>query len=163
MRVGKPKEDEELGEIRKRFKQISVNVPLLDLISKILAYRKVLKEYYGKRRKKRVPKCVCLTKVSSVCCSQTLLKKCKDPGTPHLTCKIGDLEVSIMLLNLGAGVNIMPRYLCDRLGLREFKPTRTIIKLVDKFVRVPLSMLEDVLVRVGEFVYPTDFIVSEMH
>jgi hypothetical protein len=87
----------------------------------------------------------------------------KDVGTPFLTCTIGGREISTTLVDLRVGVNILPKFLYDELGLNNYKPTRTIIKLADKSTRVLLGLLEDVLVQVGEFIYPIDFIVLDTH
>jgi len=48
-----------------------------------------------------------------------------------------------------------------RLGLGEFKPTITILQLADHSTKAPKGIVEDVLIKVGEFVYPVDFIVLE--
>ena len=48
----------------------------------------------------------------------------------------------------------------QQLGLRELKPTRVTLQLADKSIRVPHDV-EDVLIEVGEFILPTDFIMLE--
>ena len=48
----------------------------------------------------------------------------------------------------------------QQLGLRELKPTRLTLQLVNKSIRVPHDV-EDVLIEVGEFILPTDFIMLE--
>ena len=35
------------------------------------------------------------------------------------------------------------------------------IQLVDRLTRLPSGIVEDVLIRVGEFIYPVDFVVIE--
>jgi len=47
------------------------------------------------------------------------------------------------------------------LELGELKPTRMVIQLADRSIRVPREIVEDVLIRVGEFIYPVDFVVIE--
>lgn len=41
------------------------------------------------------------------------------------------------------------------------KPTRVTLQLADRSVRYPVGIIEDVLVRVGKFVIPADFLVLE--
>jgi len=41
------------------------------------------------------------------------------------------------------------------------KPTEMAIQLDHRSTRVPRRIVEDVLIRVGEFIYPMDFIVIE--
>jgi len=36
-----------------------------------------------------------------------------------------------------------------------------VIQLADRSTRLPRGVVEDVLIRVGEFIYPMDFIVLE--
>ena len=53
--------------------------------------------------------------------------KCKDPGSPTISCKIGDRLIKRALLDLGASVNLMPYSVYLRLGLEELKPTTMIL------------------------------------
>ena len=39
------------------------------------------------------------------------------------------------------------------------KPTSITLSLVDRFVKIPRGMIEDVLVQVDRFYYPMDFVV----
>jgi len=36
-----------------------------------------------------------------------------------------------------------------------------VIQLADRSTRLPRGVVEDVLIRVGEFIYPVDFVVLE--
>ena len=49
-----------------------------------------------------------------------------------------------------------------RLGLGEPNPIRMSIQLVDRTVKYPRGIIEDVLVKVGEFIFPVDFIIMDM-
>jgi len=64
-------------------------------------------------------------------------------------------------LDLGASVNLIPFAEYERLELGELKPTRMVIQLADRSTRVPRGIVEDVLTRVGEFIYSVDFVVIE--
>jgi len=61
------------------------------------------------------------------------------------------------LLNLEANVNLIPFTEYERLGLGELKPTKMVIQLADRSTRLPRGIVEDMLIRVGEFIYPVDF------
>jgi len=63
------------------------------------------------------------------------------------------------LLDLGVSVNLIPFTEYETLELGELKPTKMVIQLADRSTRVPRGMVEDVLIRVGEFSYPVDFVV----
>jgi len=45
--------------------------------------------------------------------------------------------------------------------LGGLRPTQVTIQLADRSVKVPKGEITDVLIRVGEFIYPMDFIVLE--
>ena len=50
----------------------------------------------------------------------------------------------------------------QQLRLGDLRPTRVTIQLADRSVKIPKREIIDVLIRVGEFIYPVDFIVLEM-
>jgi len=49
----------------------------------------------------------------------------------------------------------------EKLGLGKLKSTKTILQLADRSTRAPEGLVEDVLIKVGEFIYPVDFVVLE--
>ena len=87
--------------------------------------------------------------------------KYKDPGCPTISCTIGQTEISRALLNLGASINLLPRSVYQQLGLGELSPTRVTIQLADRSVKIPKGEITDVLIQVGNFIYPVDFIMLE--
>ena len=94
--------------------------------------------------------------------SNTLPRKQKDPGSPLISCNIGNLTFRQALLDLGAGVNIFPTYLFEKLKLGNLKPTSIVLSLGDKSLRYPRGMIEDVIVNVEGCCFPADFIVLDM-
>jgi len=48
------------------------------------------------------------------------------------------------------------------LGLGEPKPTTVSLQLVDRSIKYPLGVIEDVLVKFDKFYFPADFIVLDM-
>ena len=63
------------------------------------------------------------------------------------------------LLDLGAGVNLLPYSVYKQLGLGELKPTTITLSLANRSVKIPKDIVEDVLVKVDKFYYPVDFVV----
>ncbi|XP_074311480.1 uncharacterized protein LOC141647254 [Silene latifolia] len=59
-------------------------------------------------------------------------------------------------------VHLLPNYLYESLKLGPLKPTRTVISLADRSNIYPKGVVEDVLVKVGEMLFPADFYVIEM-
>ena len=86
----------------------------------------------------------------------------KDPRSFTIPCTIGDCTFNNILCDLGASINLMPYSMMQKLGLDEPKPTNVSLQLVDRSITYPKGVLEDVLVKVGKFIFPIDFIVLDM-
>ena len=140
---------------------MKINVPLLDAIQQVPSYAKFLKDMCTKKRKTNVPKNVFLATNISELLSGPILVKYKDLGYPTITCTIGQAEISKELLDLGASINLLPFSVYQQLGLDNLSLTRVTIQLADHSVKVPKGEINDVLIRVVEFIYPVDFIVLE--
>ena len=56
----------------------------------------------------------------------------------------------------------MPLSIFRRLGLGEARPTTVTLQLVDRSLKHPRGVIEDVLVKVDKFIFPEDFIVLDM-
>ena len=54
------------------------------------------------------------------------------------------------MLDLGAFVNVMPRFVYDKLNLEELKKTSLIVQLTDTSNAHPNRVLEDALIQVNE-------------
>ena len=48
-----------------------------------------------------------------------------------------------------------------QLGLGEVQPTNFKLLLVDRSVKVPKGIVEDVILKVNEFYFPADFVVLD--
>nr|XP_025647550.1 uncharacterized protein LOC112742526 [Arachis hypogaea] len=72
--------------------------------------------------------------------------------------KIGDLKT----LFLGACVSIMPLSVFARLKLAPLKRSAAKFVLADKSVITVVGIVEDVLVRIKDLVFPVDFYILEM-
>ena len=56
----------------------------------------------------------------------------------------------------------MPLSIFRQLGLGEAHPTIVTLQLAEKSLKHPRWVIEDVLVKVDKFIFPTDFIVLDM-
>jgi len=108
-----------------------------------------------------VPKKAFLASSASSIIFHQIPMKYKDPGFPTISIVIGDQFIPRALLDLGGSVNLLPFTEYERLGLGELKPIKKVIQLADRSARLPKGAVEDLLIRVGEFIYPVDFIVLE--
>jgi hypothetical protein len=101
-----------------------------------------------------------LSQVSSLI-QHTVAPKIKDLGAPTIFCIIGDHTIDKALLDLGAGVNLLPYSIYEQLGLGELKPTMVVLQLTDRSIKKPRGVIEDVIIRVDKFYFPVDFIVVD--
>ncbi|CAA7038864.1 unnamed protein product [Microthlaspi erraticum] len=60
------------------------------------------------------------------------------------------------------GVSVMPLTVAKRLGFEKYQKCDVSLVLADRSVRIPVGMLEDLPVRVGNVEIPTDFVILEM-
>ena len=65
------------------------------------------------------------------------------------------------LLDLGASANLLPYSIYKQLRLGELKPTTITLSLLDRSVKFPKGIVEDVLVQVDKFYYLVDFVVLD--
>ena len=63
------------------------------------------------------------------------------------------------MLDLGASVNILPYFVYKQLGLRELQPTDLTFLLIDKSIKILKGIVEDVILKINEFYFSTDFVV----
>ena len=56
----------------------------------------------------------------------------------------------------------MPLSVVKRLSLGELTPTKNTLRMADKSMAQPEGILEDVLVKVGKFIFPVDFVIMQM-
>ncbi|XP_024042762.1 uncharacterized protein LOC112099576 [Citrus clementina] len=159
--LNKPKKSNHSSEIYEIFKQVKVNIPLLDAIKQVPSYAKFLKDLCTVKRKLKVRKSAFMAEQVSTILSTNNKLKYKDPGCPTISCIIGNHRIEHALLDLGASVNLLPYSVYLQLNLGELKSTSTTLLLADRSVKVPKGIVEDVLVQVDKFIYPVDFIVLE--
>ncbi|GJT45631.1 reverse transcriptase domain-containing protein [Tanacetum coccineum] len=66
------------------------------------------------------------------------------------------------LVDLNASINLMPYSLYAKLSLETLKPTKISIRLADRSFQYPVGIAKNMLVEVGKFPFPADFVILEM-
>ena len=56
----------------------------------------------------------------------------------------------------------MPLSIVKRLSLGEFTPTTMTLQMADNTMTKLKGVLENVLIKVGKFIFPMDFVVMDM-
>ena len=158
-RLRAPKKVNNHFEIYELFKQVKLNIPLLDSIKKILSYAKFLKDLCTIKRKLGVNMDAFMTEQSPSLIRNNLPPKYKDPGSPTISIVVGNSKLGHALVDLGAIVNLLPYLVYVELGLGELEPTNITLQLADCSVKIPRGIVKDVLVQVDKFYFLVDFVV----
>ncbi|GKE29785.1 putative reverse transcriptase domain-containing protein, partial [Tanacetum coccineum] len=94
--------------------------------------------------------------------NRKLPQKEKDLRSFTLPCFIYNICFDKALVNLGVSVSVMPFSTYSNLGLGDLAHTRLTIELADKTIKHPRGIAENVLVRIGKFIFPIDFVILDI-
>ena len=161
-RLRKAKKEEQISKFLVIFKKIEINIPFADAITQIPNYAKFLKDILSKKKKISDEGVVILTTTCSVVIQKSLPIKMKDPGSFTIPCTIGKYEFKKALCDSGANINLMPLSVVQSLSLGELTPTAITLQMADRSMAQPEGVLENVLVKVGKFIFPIYFFVMKM-
>ncbi|XP_056698040.1 uncharacterized protein [Spinacia oleracea] len=161
--------DKHCGRYSETLKKVYETIPFSNLLIQMPKFAKFLKEILANYRKYEKTENVTINEQCSTLMHENLPPKLKDPGTFTIPCMINETYFDRALCDLGASVNLMPYSLYEKLSLKELndifpslKPSHISLQLADRTVRFPKGVVEDVLVKVGEFAFPVDFVVMDM-
>ncbi|XP_015955020.1 uncharacterized protein LOC107479396 [Arachis duranensis] len=125
-------------------------------------YAKFLKDLITKKRSWQEKETVVLTQECSAIIQKGLPPKLKDLGSFLIPCTIGNIAIDNSLCNLGASINLMPLTMMKKMMIEELKPTRMSLQLADRSIKIPNGVVENLLVKVRNFIFPADFVVLDM-
>ncbi|XP_022023798.1 uncharacterized protein LOC110924063 [Helianthus annuus] len=125
-------------------------------------YSKFMRDFLTDKRKIETIQQVSLSEECSVALLNKLPQKKIDPGSFTIPCSIGGSPISNALADLGASINLMMASMFNRLGLGKPHPTKMSIQLAERSVKYTQGVIENLLVKVGEFVFPANFVILDM-
>ncbi|XP_016195263.1 uncharacterized protein LOC107636255 [Arachis ipaensis] len=161
-RLHKRIRDQQFPKFLEIFKKLEINIPLAETSEQMPLYTKFLKELITKKRSWQEKKTVLLTQEYSAIIQKGLPPKLKNPGSFLIPCTIGNMAIDKSLCDLGASINLMPLAMMKKLMIEEVKPTRISLQLVDRSLKIPNGVVENLLVKVENFIFPADFVVLDM-
>ncbi|XP_040967150.1 uncharacterized protein [Gossypium hirsutum] len=161
-RLARDKKEKEEKQILETFRKVEVNIPLLDAIKQIPRYEKFLKELCTSKRRLIGNERVTVGENVSAVLQKKVPPKYKDQGMFAIPCEIGNIGIKKAMCDLGASINVMPYSIYKLINAGLLKETGVIIQLADRSVVYPEGLLEDVLVKVNELVFPADFYIISM-
>ncbi|KAG7530591.1 hypothetical protein ISN45_Un28g000010, partial [Arabidopsis thaliana x Arabidopsis arenosa] len=146
----------------KNIKEVELRIPLVDALPLIPDSHKFLKDLIVERIQEVQGMVVLSHECSAIIQKKIIPKKLSDPGSFTLPCSLGPLAFNRCLCDLGASVSLMPLSVAKRLGFTQYKSCNISLILVDRLVRIPHGLLENLPIRIGAMEIPTDFVVLEM-
>ncbi|XP_049397258.1 uncharacterized protein LOC125861387 [Solanum stenotomum] len=97
----------------------------------------------------------------SAIATRSLVQRKEDLGAFTIPFTIGMLHFAKVLCDLGASINLMPLSIYKKLGLGDPKPTAMHLLMADITLKKPISVLQDVLVKVESLIFPADFVILD--
>ncbi|XP_070041136.1 uncharacterized protein [Nicotiana tomentosiformis] len=142
-------------------KQIQVNIHLIDALREMPGYAKMMKDLMSRKFDFQYLATVTLTHTYTAVVSRPIAEKLSDPGSFIIPCTIGSYAFAKALYDLGATINLMPLSIYKKLRIGRARPIFMLLQLADRTVKRPSGILDDVLVQVGKFVFPADFVILD--
>ncbi|RYR19871.1 hypothetical protein Ahy_B03g064771 [Arachis hypogaea] len=144
------------------FASLHVNIPFIKALQQTPSYIKYMKELLTRKSSLKGGQTIVINKECSALIQPELPIKRKDPGSFHIPCAIGEKMFDKALSDLGASINLMPLSLMKRLQINEIMLTDVVIRLADKTQKQAVGVVKNVLVKVGKYFLPTDFVILDM-
>ncbi|RYR29961.1 hypothetical protein Ahy_B01g054663 [Arachis hypogaea] len=144
------------------FASLHVNIPFIKALQQMPSYIKYVKELLTRKSSLKGGQTIVMNKECSALIQPELPTKRKDPGSFHIPYSIGETMFDKGLCDLGASINLMPLSFMKRLQINELIPTDIVIRLANKTQKQAIGVVENVLVKVGNYFFPTDFVILEM-
>ncbi|KAJ9543822.1 hypothetical protein OSB04_023529 [Centaurea solstitialis] len=84
-----------------------------------------------------------------------------DPGSYNLPISCHKFS-GLALVDSGAALNMMPVGYCRKMGVKRIVPTNYQYRGVNGYMTTPLGIAEGVPIRIGKFLYYTDFVIANL-
>ncbi|XP_071694963.1 uncharacterized protein [Rutidosis leptorrhynchoides] len=135
-------------KFQEMLKNVSVNLPITDVLKGMPNYGRFIKELISQRGKYHDETSFFIEEECNkiLATRPRIPKKLGDPRNFIFPCKFGESELFNALADLGASINLMPHSLYERLGLGLLKPTRISIRLANHSFDTAIGIAEDILV-----------------
>ncbi|XP_070023219.1 uncharacterized protein [Nicotiana sylvestris] len=141
-------------------KKLSVNIPFVEAFQEMPGFAKYLKDLITKKRTTKNEVVNVTHRVSSIIATSTVQNK-EDLGAFTIPCTIGTHDFARALCDNGASINLMPFDIYKQAGLVMLRPTSMRLQMSDCSIKRSVGIVDDVLVKVGKFHLPTDFVILD--
>ncbi|GJR97272.1 reverse transcriptase domain-containing protein [Tanacetum coccineum] len=158
----KEKMEAQYGKFLDVISVVRINVPLIDVLGGMPNYGKFLKELISNKQKIEQIFAAFLSDKSSAMIQNNVPPKLGDPRSFLILCIFNKTFSCNALVDLGASINLMQYLLYAKLSLKNLKPTKMSVRLADKSFQHPVRIAENMIIEVGKFTIPADFVIPEM-
>nr|XP_009786205.1 PREDICTED: uncharacterized protein LOC104234351 [Nicotiana sylvestris] len=157
--LAKKNSENQLKKFIDMMKSLSINVPLVEALEQMPSYANFMKDLVTKKRSMICDTIKITHQVSAIV--NSMASKLEDLGAFTIPCTIGSADFAKVLCDLGVSINLMPYYVFKTLSIGKPRPTSMRLKMVDRIMKRPLGIIDDVLVRVDKFIPPADFVILD--
>ncbi|GJQ97988.1 MAK10-like protein [Tanacetum coccineum] len=151
---GTDSEPLEQNTLEDEFKDLHLNLPVLEVLAHAPMYNAILYKYVESLE---------LGKNGSAFIQGKMPKKIEDHGLFTLRCRLGNSKPFDTLANLGACVNVISLYLFKKLNIGLLEETNHVFGLANGTKSYPIGIVRDVEVHIGRLKLLTDFYVIDMN
>nr|XP_009765575.1 PREDICTED: uncharacterized protein LOC104217122 [Nicotiana sylvestris] len=123
-------------------------------------FAKYLKDLITKKRTTKNDVVNMTHRVSSIIATSPVQKK-EDPRAFTIPCTIGERDFANALYDNGASINLMQLAIYKQAGLGMPRPTSMRLQMADRYIKRPVGIVDDVIVKVGKFHLPADFVIFD--
>ncbi|GJS88152.1 reverse transcriptase domain-containing protein [Tanacetum coccineum] len=160
-RLRKEKMEAQYGKFLDMIRVIRTIIPFVDVLTGMPNYGKFLKEHVSNKHKLEQISSTFLSDESSAMIQNKVPPKLGDPESFLIPCTFSKTFSCNALADLGASINLMTYSLYVKLSIKTLKPTKMYVRLADRSFQHPIGIAENMLVEVGKFTFPVDFVILE--
>ncbi|XP_050909900.1 uncharacterized protein LOC127123743 [Lathyrus oleraceus] len=117
------------------FKKVEINIPFSEALEQIPIYAKFMKDIISKKRSTNMDPIILIKTCRAILQGMKIPMKKKDRGSVTIPCTI---------------------------GIGTVQDSRMTLQFMNRSVRQPYGIVEDVLVKIDKFVFPVNFVILEM-
>ncbi|KAK9033194.1 hypothetical protein V6N11_018231 [Hibiscus sabdariffa] len=160
-RLKKQKHDYQFKKFLDILKQVHINLPLVEALQQMPNYVKFLKDMVSRKKRIEEFETAAATETYLALMHNKVPAKKTDTGSFTIECFIGHNYPTKALCDPGASINLMPKFVFQKLGIGEAKPTTVMLQLANHSYVQPEGKIEDILVQVDKFIFPADFLILD--
>ncbi|XP_059306385.1 uncharacterized protein LOC132057798 [Lycium ferocissimum] len=137
-----------------------MNIPFLNAVKEMPGYAKYLKDLLTNKRSMKHDIVIVTHHVSSILSTKVVQRK-EGPGAFTIPCSVSYHDFARVLCDNGASINLISLAIYKKSGLGIPRPTTMRLQMVDRSIKRPVGVVDDILVWVSDFLLPADFVILD--